>query len=97
MQAISLPQVDSRHPRPPSSLIASVIRLYRLDPEVADALFAFLAEPDIDEEVTELVLGLELRRRRLGSPSVNAAGEEARAVPAAEGAGPFGLVVERGT
>ncbi len=97
MQAIPLPQVDSRHPRPPSSLVTLVIRLYGLDPKVTDTLFTFLTEADINEEVTELVVGLELWRRCLGRPSVNTTGEEARAVPAAEGAGTFGLVVERGT
>lgn len=94
MQAIPLPQVHSRHSRPAPSLVPSVVRCYRLHPEVPDALVAFLAETDVDEEITELVLGLEVRRRRLGGPSVDAAGEEAGAVPAAEGAGAFGFVVE---
>ena len=52
------------------------------------------AEADVDKEVAELVIGFEIRGWFVGSPAVDGAGTGVDAVPAAEGAGTFGLVVE---
>lgn len=93
MQPVSLPQVDSRHASSSSTFIPSIIGFDGLDPEVAEASLAVLAEANIDEEVAELVLGFEVRGRFLGGPRIDTAGQERGTVPAAEGAGAFGLVV----
>lgn len=94
VQPIPFPQVDGRHASPSSTVIASVVGFDGLEPEVPDALLAVLAKAVVDDEVAVFVLGLEVRGGLLGGPCVDVAGQEGGAVPAAEGTGTFGFIVE---
>lgn len=96
MQAIPLAQINRRHARPPPPLIAPIIALDRLDPEVARLRRAVLAEADVDEEVAVGVVGLEIGCRVVGRPGVDGARAGRCPVPAAEFARPLGFVVEGG-
>ena len=96
MQAISLPQINRRHPRPPPSGVTPVVILNGLLPEIPDAAVAVLAEPDVNQEVAERVFGLKVGSRFGGSPVVDGTCACVDTVPAAELACAFRLVVHRG-
>ena len=93
MQAISLPQINRRHPRPPPSGITPVVILNGLLPEIPDAAVAVLAEPDVNQEVAERVFGLKVGGRFGGSPIVDGTCACVDTVPAAELTCAFRLVV----
>ena len=96
MQPVPLAQIDGRHPRPPSPIVALVVALDGLDPEVAHVLAAVFAEADVDQEIAVVRVRLEVRCRVGGRPGVDRARAGGVAVPAAELAGAFGFVVEGG-
>ncbi len=97
MKPVPLPQIDSRHPCPPASVVATVIPLDRLDPKISHLLLAILAETDVDQEVAVVRIRFEIRRVLGGGPGVDGTGAGSCAVPAAELARAFGFVVEGGT
>lgn len=94
---ISFFQVDSSHACSSPPLIASIVGFDGFNPEIPDRLITILPKPNINQKIAVLVLKLEVRRRGLGSPSIDAVTQEGRAVPAAERARTFGFVVEGGT
>ena len=63
LQTISIPQVDSSHPRSPPSIISLIIALDSLLPEVPYAAITALTKADIDQEVAELVIRLKVGSR----------------------------------
>ncbi len=93
VQSISVTQVNRRHTRPLAAVVALVVALYGLDPEIASLRVAVLAETNVDEEVCVVGSGLEIWGRRGGGPFVDGAGASGDAIPAAEFAGSFALVV----
>jgi hypothetical protein len=93
-QSISLPQIYRRHPNPPPALITLIIPLHFPLPKLPHLLIAVVAKPDVDQVVAVGVLKLEVGGRVVGGPGVDGGGEGAVAVPAAEGDGVRGFVVE---
>lgn len=96
MQPIPLSEINRRHPSPPPPVIALVVRLDLLDPEVARLLVAVLAEADVDQEVAVVLGRLEVICFLVGRPLVDRARAGGDAVPAAVGAGALGFVVHGG-
>lgn len=94
MKPIPFPQINGRHPSSSPPIIARIVRLNGLNPEVTDTLVTVFPEPDVGEEITKVVAGMEIRCRRLGCPGVDTTGEQGGTVPAAEGASAIRFVVK---
>ncbi len=54
------------------------------------------SKANVDKEITEIVIELKVRGVFFGGPSIDGASAGVDAVPAAEGAGTFGLEVKGG-
>ena len=93
MQPIPIPQINRRHANPTSTLIALVVLLDSLAPELAHLRGTVTAEADVDEEVAVVETRLEYWSGVLGCELVDGWGEEVWGVPAGELAGWFGFKV----
>lgn len=93
MQPIPIPKINSRHPRPPPSIIMQIIPFHSLDPKVAQGLRTFFAKSEINIGVAVAVVELEIGRGFVARPGVDERVADGRDVPAAEGDGAWGLVV----
>jgi hypothetical protein len=82
MQPVSLSQVYGGHPRPAAPVVASVVGLDCLLPELAPLLGAVLAKADIDQEVAVVEAGFKVVGRFIGSPLVDGPRARCHAVPA---------------
>ena len=89
VQPISLAEIDGGHARAPAAIVALVVSLDGLLPELAQLVSARLAEADIDQKVAVVEVGLKLGRRVVGRPRVDGARQVGRAIPATELAGPL--------
>lgn len=93
-KTISVPEIDGGHPRSPPPIVATIIALDGLLPEISNAAVAVLAEPNIDQKVTELVIGLKVRSLLFSRPRINVSSEQSWRVPAAQCSSTFGFIVK---
>lgn len=93
VQSIPLSQIDRRHPRSSPARVTPVVTLNGLLPEIPDAAVAVSAEPDVNQEIAERVLGFKIGSLLGGGPVVDGTGACIDAVPTAEFACAFRLVV----
>jgi hypothetical protein len=96
VQPITVPQINSRHANALPAVVAAVVCFDLADPVVPDVLRHIGAEANVDQEVTVRLARHEVRRCcRRAEFLVDALPEKVGRLPAAEGAGALGLVVER--
>lgn len=93
MQSVSFPEVDSRHASSPPSIIALVIGLDFLSPEVPRGFTTVFAEANVNQEVAVIGVWLEIRGLLVSCPLVYWTSTSLSAIPAAKRACTFRLVV----
>lgn len=96
MQPVTFPQIDGRHPRPSTPVIALVIGLDSLLPESAQFFGAVLAKTYINQEVAVIEIGLEIGSWLVDCPGVDGACAGREAIPASELSRAFRLIVHGG-